>query len=49
VTLEMHERAIDAWLREDVATASDAMKADPLRAVSAAEAWASLGLPTIAL
>jgi putative addiction module CopG family antidote len=40
--LEMHERALEAWLREDVAAAYDAMKADPSRAVSAEKVRASL-------
>jgi antitoxin ParD1/3/4 len=33
--LQRHERAIEAWLREEVAAAYDATKADPSRAVSA--------------
>jgi putative addiction module CopG family antidote len=40
--LEMHERALEAWLREDVAAAYDAIKADPSRAVSAEKVRASL-------
>jgi putative addiction module CopG family antidote len=40
--LEMHDRALEAWLREDVAKAYDAMKADPSRAVSAAQVRSSL-------
>jgi putative addiction module CopG family antidote len=32
--LHRHERALEKWLREDVASAYDAMKADPSRAVS---------------
>ena len=32
--LEMHDRALETWLREDVAAAYDAMKAAPSRAVS---------------
>ena len=40
--LEMHDRALEAWLREDVAAAYDAMKADPSRARSAAQVRASL-------
>jgi putative addiction module CopG family antidote len=40
--LEMHDRALEAWLREDVASAYDAMKANPSRAVSAARVRASL-------
>jgi putative addiction module CopG family antidote len=40
--LEMHERALEAWLREDVAAAYDAMKTNPSRAVSAEKVRASL-------
>jgi putative addiction module CopG family antidote len=40
--LEMHDRALEAWLREDVVAAYDAMKADPSRARSAAQIRASL-------
>lgn len=40
--LQIRERALDAWLREQVAPAYDAMKADPSRAVSAAKVRASL-------
>jgi antitoxin ParD1/3/4 len=40
--LEMHDRALEAWLREDVASAYDAMKADPSRAVSTTQVRASL-------
>lgn len=40
--LQTHERALEAWLREDVAAAYDAMKADPSRAVSAEKVRASL-------
>ena len=40
--LQLHERALDAWLREQVAPAYDAMKAHPSRAVSAAKVRASL-------
>jgi putative addiction module CopG family antidote len=40
--LEMHDRALEAWLREDVAAAYDTMKADPSRARSKAEVRASL-------
>jgi putative addiction module CopG family antidote len=40
--LQLHERALDHWLREQVAPAYDAMKANPLRAVSAAKVRASL-------
>lgn len=40
--LQLHERALDHWLREQVAPAYDAMKANPSRAVSAAKVRASL-------
>ncbi|MGA3264475.1 MAG: type II toxin-antitoxin system ParD family antitoxin [Terracidiphilus sp.] len=40
--LEMHDRALEAWLREQVAPAYDAMKADPSRAVQAEKVRASL-------
>jgi putative addiction module CopG family antidote len=40
--LQLHERALEAFLREQVAPAYDAMKADPLRAVSAKKVRASL-------
>jgi len=40
--LQMHDRALETWLREDVAAAYDAMKADPSRAVSAERVRASL-------
>ena len=40
--LEMRDRALEAWLREDVAAAYDAMKADPSRAVPAEKVRASL-------
>jgi putative addiction module CopG family antidote len=40
--LQVHERALEAWLREQVAPAYDAMKADPSRAVSAEKVRASL-------
>jgi putative addiction module CopG family antidote len=32
--LQRHERALESWLREDVAAAYDAMQANPSRAVS---------------
>ena len=32
--LQAHQHALDVWLRENVALAYDAMKADPSRAVS---------------
>lgn len=40
--LQAHERALETWLREHVAPAYDAMKADPSRAVSVEEVRASL-------
>ena len=40
--LESNNRALEAWLREDVAAAYDAMKADPSRAVTAERVRASL-------
>ena len=40
--LQLHERALDAWLRDQVAPAYDAIKADPSRAVSAQKVRASL-------
>jgi putative addiction module CopG family antidote len=40
--LNMHDRALEAWLRKDVAAAYDEMKADPSRARSAAQVRASL-------
>jgi len=40
--LQLHERALEDWLREQVAPAYDAMKADPSRAVSAQKVRASL-------
>jgi putative addiction module CopG family antidote len=40
--LNMHDRALEAWLRTDVAAAYDEMKADPSRARSAAQVRASL-------
>jgi putative addiction module CopG family antidote len=33
-SLEMQDRALEAWLREDVAKAYDAMKANPTRGIS---------------
>jgi antitoxin ParD1/3/4 len=41
-TLQLRERALDGWLREQVAPAYDAMKANPARAISAAKVRASL-------
>ncbi len=40
--LRAHERALDAWLQNEVAPAYDAMKANPARAVSAKKVRASL-------
>jgi len=40
--LQAHARALDAWLRNEVAPAYDAIKADPSRAVSAKKVRASL-------
>jgi putative addiction module CopG family antidote len=40
--LQLQERALEAWLREQVAPAYDAMKADPSRAVSTESVRASL-------
>ncbi len=40
--LQLHERALDHWLREQEAPAYDAMKANPSRAVSPAKVRASL-------
>jgi putative addiction module CopG family antidote len=40
--LQMHDRALEAWLREDVAAAYDAMKADSSRAVTVERVRASL-------
>jgi putative addiction module CopG family antidote len=40
--LQLHERALEAWLRERVAPTYDAMKADPSRAVSSEKVRASL-------
>ena len=40
--LDMRERALDTWLRDQVAPAYDAMKADPSRAVSAKKVRATL-------
>lgn len=41
-TLQRHERALEKWLREEVASAYDAMKADPSRAISTEEVRAHL-------
>jgi len=40
--LQMHNRALEAWLREEAASAYDAIKADPSRAVSVEKIRASL-------
>jgi putative addiction module CopG family antidote len=40
--LQLHERALESWLREQVAPAYDAIKADPSRAVPADAVRASL-------
>lgn len=40
--LQAHERALETWLREQVAPAYDAMKADPSRAVSIEKVRASV-------
>jgi putative addiction module CopG family antidote len=40
--LQRHDRALEAWLREDVAAAYDAMKADPSRAITVEKVRASL-------
>jgi len=40
--LQLHERALEAWLREHVAPAYDAVKADPSRVVAAEKVRSSL-------
>lgn len=40
--LQLHERALDTWLREQVAPVYDAMKADSSRAVTVEHVRASL-------
>jgi putative addiction module CopG family antidote len=40
--LQAHERALDSWLRNEVAHVYDAMKANPSRAVSVKRVRASL-------
>jgi putative addiction module CopG family antidote len=40
--LQLHERAIESWLREQVTVAYDALKADPSRIVSVEQVRASL-------
>jgi putative addiction module CopG family antidote len=42
--LQVRERALDSWLREQVAPAYDAMKADPSCAVSPKKVRASLAV-----
>ncbi|AOJ64544.1 CopG family transcriptional regulator [Burkholderia ubonensis] len=42
--LAARDRAIDAWLRETVVPAADALDADPSRALSAADVRASLAM-----
>ncbi|QYD69653.1 type II toxin-antitoxin system ParD family antitoxin [Paraburkholderia edwinii] len=41
-TLAARDRVIETWLREEVAPAYDALKADPSRAVSASDVRAAL-------
>ena len=41
-TLLARDRAVEGWLREQVAPAYDALKADPSRAVSAGDVRATL-------
>ncbi len=41
-TLLARDRAVESWLRDQVAPAYDALKADPSRAVSAADVRATL-------
>ncbi|MGO9325333.1 MAG: type II toxin-antitoxin system ParD family antitoxin [Terracidiphilus sp.] len=40
--LQLHERALDSWLRAQVAPAYDAIKANPSRAVSVAKVRGTL-------
>ena len=40
--LQERDAAVERWLREEVAPAYDAMKADPSRGISAADAFASV-------
>jgi len=40
--LQLHERALDTWLRQQVAPVYDSMKANPSRAVSIAKVSTSL-------
>ena len=41
-TLAARDRVIETWLREEVAPAYDALKADPSRAISASDVRAAL-------
>ena len=41
-TLLARDRVVEGWLREQVASADDALKADPSRAVSAVDVRATL-------
>jgi antitoxin ParD1/3/4 len=41
-TLAARDRLIEAWLREEIAPAYDALKADPSRAISASDVRAAL-------
>jgi putative addiction module CopG family antidote len=40
--LQLHERALESWLKDQVTVAYDALKADPSRAVSIENVRASL-------
>jgi antitoxin ParD1/3/4 len=40
--LQERDAAVERWLREEVAAAYDAMKADPTRAVPAADVFATI-------
>ena len=40
--LQERDAAVERWLREDVAPAYDAMKADPSRGIAAADAFAAV-------
>ena len=40
--LQERDAAVERWLREDVAPAYDAMKADPARAIPAADVFATV-------
>jgi antitoxin ParD1/3/4 len=41
-TLAARDRVIETWLREEIAPACDALKADPSRAISAGDVRAAL-------